>query len=73
MPVRATTLDDLGDGVFRKVRRALGVTAFGVNGIVLPPGVIEEGGLEAPGLAREYRPDDDVLTEGTGPAISWTP
>jgi mannose-6-phosphate isomerase-like protein (cupin superfamily) len=34
----STTLDDLGDGVFRKVRTALGVTAFGVNGIVLPPG-----------------------------------
>jgi quercetin dioxygenase-like cupin family protein len=34
-----TTLDELGDGPgFRKVRRALGVTAFGVNGIVYPPG-----------------------------------
>jgi hypothetical protein len=33
-----TTLDDLGDGIFRKVRRALGVTSFGANGIVLPPG-----------------------------------
>jgi len=33
-----TTLDELGDGVFRKVRGALGVTAFGVNGMVLPPG-----------------------------------
>jgi mannose-6-phosphate isomerase-like protein (cupin superfamily) len=33
-----TTLDELGDGVFRKVRRALGVTAFGVNAMVLPPG-----------------------------------
>jgi mannose-6-phosphate isomerase-like protein (cupin superfamily) len=32
-------LDDLGEGPgFRKVRRALGVTAFGVNGIVFPPG-----------------------------------
>jgi mannose-6-phosphate isomerase-like protein (cupin superfamily) len=31
-------LDELGDGPgFRKVRRALGVTAFGVNGIVFPP------------------------------------
>lgn len=38
MNVRATTLNDLGDGVFRKVRRALGVTAFGVNAVVLPPG-----------------------------------
>ncbi len=33
-------LDDLGDGPgFRKVRRGLGVTAFGVNAIVLPAGV----------------------------------
>jgi mannose-6-phosphate isomerase-like protein (cupin superfamily) len=32
------SIEDLGDGIFRKVRRALGVTAFGVNAIVLPPG-----------------------------------
>jgi quercetin dioxygenase-like cupin family protein len=33
------SLDELGDGPgFRKVRRALGVTAFGVNGVVFPPG-----------------------------------
>ena len=32
------TIDDFGSGVFRKVRRALGVTAFGVNAMVLPPG-----------------------------------
>jgi quercetin dioxygenase-like cupin family protein len=33
------SLDELGEGPgFRKVRRALGVTAFGVNGIVFPPG-----------------------------------
>ena len=32
------TLDELGDGPgFRKVRRTLGITAFGVNGIVFPP------------------------------------
>jgi quercetin dioxygenase-like cupin family protein len=31
-------LDDLGDGPgFRKIRVALGVTAFGVNAVVLPP------------------------------------
>ena len=34
-----TTLDELGDDYgFRKVRRALGVTAFGVNAVVMPPG-----------------------------------
>jgi uncharacterized cupin superfamily protein len=33
-------LEDLGDGPgFRKVRTNLGVTAFGVNAIVLPPGI----------------------------------
>jgi uncharacterized cupin superfamily protein len=32
-------LDDLGEGWgFRKVRKELGVTAFGVNAIVMPPG-----------------------------------
>jgi uncharacterized cupin superfamily protein len=32
-------LDELGEGPgFRKVRAPLGVTAFGVNAIVLPPG-----------------------------------
>jgi mannose-6-phosphate isomerase-like protein (cupin superfamily) len=33
-------LEDLGDGPgFRKVRKGLGVSAFGVNAIVLPPGI----------------------------------
>jgi quercetin dioxygenase-like cupin family protein len=33
------SLDELGDGYgFRKVRAPLGVTAFGVNGIVMAPG-----------------------------------
>ncbi len=33
------SLDEIGEGYgFRKVRRALGVTAFGVNAIVYPPG-----------------------------------
>ena len=34
-----TTIDELGDGPgFRKIRSAIGVTAFGINAIVLPPG-----------------------------------
>ena len=34
------TLDALGDGPgFRKVRKGLGVTAFGVNAIVMPAGI----------------------------------
>jgi uncharacterized cupin superfamily protein len=33
------SLDELGSGPgFRKIRAALGVTAFGINGIVMPPG-----------------------------------
>jgi quercetin dioxygenase-like cupin family protein len=33
-------LDDLGDGPgFRKIRAPLGVTAFGVNAIVMPAGI----------------------------------
>ena len=35
----AGNLDDMGEGPgFRKVRHALGVTAFGVNAVVVPPG-----------------------------------
>jgi uncharacterized cupin superfamily protein len=34
-----SSLDELGSGSgFRKIRQALGVTAFGINGIVMPPG-----------------------------------
>ncbi|HEY7619468.1 MAG TPA: cupin domain-containing protein [Solirubrobacteraceae bacterium] len=33
-------LDRLGEGPgFRKIRTALGITAFGMNAIVLPPGI----------------------------------
>jgi mannose-6-phosphate isomerase-like protein (cupin superfamily) len=33
------SLDGMGDGPgFRKVRKELGVTAFGVNAVVIPPG-----------------------------------
>jgi mannose-6-phosphate isomerase-like protein (cupin superfamily) len=33
------SLDGIGDGYgFRKVRRALGVTAFGINAVVIPAG-----------------------------------
>ena len=33
------SLDELGDGYgFRKIRKPLGVTAFGVNAVVYPPG-----------------------------------
>jgi mannose-6-phosphate isomerase-like protein (cupin superfamily) len=36
-----SSVDELGEGFgFRKVRGALGVTAFGVNAIVFPPGYV---------------------------------
>jgi quercetin dioxygenase-like cupin family protein len=45
-------LEDLGDGPgFRKVRKGLGVTAFGVNAIVMPPGV--ESGFHYHDLQEE--------------------
>jgi mannose-6-phosphate isomerase-like protein (cupin superfamily) len=35
------SIDELGEGYgFRKVRHELGVTAFGVNAIVMPPGYL---------------------------------
>jgi uncharacterized cupin superfamily protein len=38
MGFHVSSLDELGEGYgFRKVRKALGVTAFGVNGLVFPP------------------------------------
>ncbi len=37
MSYSRSTIDELGKGVFRKVRRELGITAFGVNAMVLPP------------------------------------
>jgi mannose-6-phosphate isomerase-like protein (cupin superfamily) len=38
MAYRVSSLDELGEGYgFRKVRAALGVTAFGVNALVFPP------------------------------------
>ena len=34
-----SSLDEMGDGYgFRKIRHAVGVTAFGINAVVLPPG-----------------------------------
>jgi quercetin dioxygenase-like cupin family protein len=39
MSYSISSLDELGEGYgFRKVRQPLGVTAFGVNALVFPPG-----------------------------------
>jgi mannose-6-phosphate isomerase-like protein (cupin superfamily) len=35
-----SSLDELGDGTFRKIRPGLGITAFGANAVVLAPGVV---------------------------------
>src|SRR3990172_12232107 len=41
MPYNFASIDELGEGYgFRKIRRPLGVTAFGVNAIVMPPGYV---------------------------------
>ena len=43
---------DLGEGPgFRKVRRGLGVSAFGVNAVVMPPGI--ESGFHAHDVQEE--------------------
>jgi quercetin dioxygenase-like cupin family protein len=45
-------LDALGSGPgFRKVRKGLGVTAFGVNAVVIPPGI--ESGFHAHEIQEE--------------------
>ncbi len=39
MGYRKGSIDEMGEGPgFRKVRRELGVTAFGVNALIYPPG-----------------------------------
>lgn len=35
-----TSIEELGDETFRKVRRALGITAFGANVLVIPPDTV---------------------------------
>jgi mannose-6-phosphate isomerase-like protein (cupin superfamily) len=53
-------LDDLGEGPgFRKVRKGLGVSAFGVNAIVLPPG------YASPSHAHEVQEELYFVHEGT--------
>ena len=38
MGYRSASLDELGGYGFRKIRASLGITAFGVNALVYPPG-----------------------------------
>jgi uncharacterized RmlC-like cupin family protein len=41
----APTLDSLGDGMFRRVRQQLGITAFGMNIKVMEPGASSKNHL----------------------------
>ena len=61
---RVTTIDDLGDGLFRKVRRALEVEAFGVNAMVLPP-------FEVEGESFELDPGGLCHVQSTTPRRFW--
>jgi mannose-6-phosphate isomerase-like protein (cupin superfamily) len=55
------SIDELGEGYgFRKVRRALGVTAFGVNAIVYPPGY--------PGFQHFHETQDELYFVHAGTA-----
>ena len=56
-----SSLDELGEGPgFRKVRGPLGVTAFGVNGVVYPPGF--------PGIHHYHDTQDELYFVHKGTA-----
>ena len=56
-----SSLDELGDGPgFRKVRGPLGVTAFGVNGVVYPPNY--------PGISHYHDTQDELYFVHKGTA-----
>jgi mannose-6-phosphate isomerase-like protein (cupin superfamily) len=56
-----SSLDELGEGPgFRKIRSALGVTAFGVNAVVYPPAY--------PGVAHYHDTQDELYFVHRGTA-----
>jgi mannose-6-phosphate isomerase-like protein (cupin superfamily) len=56
-----SSLDELGEGPgFRKVRAALGITAFGVNGVVYPP--------QYPGVGHYHDTQDELYFVHRGQA-----
>ena len=56
-----SSLDELGEGPgFRKVRRAMGITAFGVNGVVYPP--------DYPGISHYHDTQDELYFVHKGTA-----
>ena len=55
-----THLDAIGEGPgFRKIRKEVGVTAFGINAIVLPPG------YHQPGHYHERQEETYFVHQGT--------
>ena len=57
-----SSLDELGDGPgFRKIRGPLGITAFGVNGVVYPPGF--------PGIHHYHDTQDELYFVHSGTAL----
>jgi mannose-6-phosphate isomerase-like protein (cupin superfamily) len=61
MPHSFSSLDELGDGPgFRKVRSTMGITAFGVNGVVYPPG--------HPGVHHYHDAQDELYFVHSGTA-----
>jgi mannose-6-phosphate isomerase-like protein (cupin superfamily) len=58
------SIDELGEGYgFRKVRKALGVTAFGVNALVYPPGY--------QGFRHYHETQDELYFVHRGTARFW--
>ena len=56
-----SSLDELGDSPgFRKVRSSMGITAFGVNGVVYPPG--------HPGVNHYHDTQDELYFVHSGTA-----
>ena len=56
-----SSLDELGSGPgFRKIRGAMGITAFGVNGVVYPPG--------HPGVSHYHDTQDELYFVHSGTA-----
>ncbi|MEX2211400.1 MAG: cupin domain-containing protein [Gaiellaceae bacterium] len=60
MGYRSASLDELGGYGFRKIRQPLGVTAFGVNAIVYPPG--------ADGVLHYHEEQDELYFVHSGTA-----
>jgi mannose-6-phosphate isomerase-like protein (cupin superfamily) len=64
MPHSFGSIDELGEGYgFRKVRTALGVTAFGVNAIVFPP--------QYEGFLHYHDEQDELYFVHAGTARFW--